>query len=543
MNRQTMEQIDALLEGTISRDEFKKLQATLRADQKARWYYAEQADLHGRLACELAPPRERTILPTKPASPKIWQRKSARATLAAAAAALALIAAIIHWPDRPENTPAAAKRPAQNTPAAAITQVNPDQSAARVTNSTNATWSGGALELGQLLKPGTVKLLSGTAEITFDSGARIVLKSPATLHVISAYHAKLEYGQCTADIPDYSDRFTLATPCTKIVENNCRFAVKVAQDGSTEIHVLRGLIEATPTANPSIARVLNSKQAARLTRENISSEGDMDFDRSNFLEDLNIPQSTEKVEYLYWSFDQIDQFGGFPDRGDHLGPKFMAKPLAKPGSSADAKVTSINGIYGRAIRLGGDGAFLSSAFQGIQGTGPRTISMWVRIDPNTTDHHAYSMIAWGLPFNLQGQKWQLCWNAGSLHGTTGALRTEFGGGYVVGSTDLRDGRWHHVVSVFLGGDDANIANSIRHYVDGKLEAVSASAHKPINTDLDSPESRPTYIGRRLEDDGHFSTFKGDLDEIRIFPAALTPAQVERLYRSNLPPSYFVPSTK
>ncbi|QQL44825.1 LamG domain-containing protein [Sulfuriroseicoccus oceanibius] len=539
-----MEQIDALLEGSITPDEFKKLQATLRSNEKARWYYAEQADLHGRLQCELAPPKESLTQPATQSPFPIRKRKPGRIVLAAAAA-LALFAGVAQWMGntaQPAPTQIA-ERPAPPTQESTVYQTNPDQSAARVTNATNAEWSGGTLELGQLIKPGTFELLAGTAEITFDSGARIVLKSPATLRVVSAYHAKLEYGQCTAEIPDYSDRFTLATPCTKIVENNCRFAIKVARDGSTEIHVLSGLIEATPTANPTIARILNSQQAARLTRENISSEGDMDFDRSKFLEDLNIPEGTNQVEYVYWSFDKMSPFGGFPDEGEHIGPKLMAKPLATPGSDPNAKVTSVNGIYGRAIRLDGDGAFLSSAFQGIPGTGPRTISMWVKLDPDTTLEHAYSMIAWGLPFDMKGQKWQLCWNPDSLDGQPGAIRTEFGGGYVVGSTDLRDGRWHHIVSVFLGSNDDNIANSIRHYVDGKLEAVTSSAHQPINTDLDSPESRPTYIGRRLEDDGLYSTFKGDLDEIRIFPAALTPKQVERLYRSNLPPSYFVPATE
>jgi hypothetical protein len=35
-------------------------------------------------------------------------------------------------------------------------------------------------------------------------------------------------------------------------------------------------------------------------------------------------------------------------------------------------------------------------------------------------------------------------------GVLGAIRTEVGGGYLVGSTNIADGRWHHVVSLFNG---------------------------------------------------------------------------------------------
>ena len=152
----------------------------------------------------------------------------------------------------------------------------------------------------------------------------------------------------------------------------------------------------------------------------------------------------------------------------------------------------------------------------------------------------YAIVAWGAPMAQDGGKWQLAWNVGNppnapQGGVHGAIRTEFGGGYVVGTTDLRDGRWHHVVSVFQGSGPGGDADRIRHYVDGRLEKVSAVIDGQINTRLLEARSRPTYIGRRLEDDFPEFGLKGGIDELYIFPCALTPEQIQELYQNNSPP--------
>ena len=42
---------------------------------------------------------------------------------------------------------------------------------------------------------------------------------------------------------------------------------------------------------------------------------------------------------------------------------------------------------------------------------------------------------------------QTSWNRDPAQGALGALRTETEQGYLVGTTPLRDGRWHHVAVV------------------------------------------------------------------------------------------------
>ena len=54
---------------------------------------------------------------------------------------------------------------------------------------------------------------------------------------------------------------------------------------------------------------------------------------------------------------------------------------------------------------------------------------------------------------------------------------------------------------------------------------------PVDTLTEGDKALPVTLGRRLE--GEFSgTFKGLIDEVYLFPEALTPGQVESLYLKN-----------
>ena len=74
-------------------------------------------------------------------------------------------------------------------------------------------------------------------------------------------------------------------------------------------------------------------------------------------------------------------------------------------------------------------------------------------------------------------QWTLHWNGDANLGTEGALRADHGNGYAIGTTDLRDGRWHHVALVHIGTgsestDSSDVTIHTRIYVDGKLEVLS-----------------------------------------------------------------------
>ena len=96
---------------------------------------------------------------------------------------------------------------------------------------------------------------------------------------------------------------------------------------------------------------------------------------------------------------------------------------------------------------------------------------------------------------------------------------------VAGTTDLYDGKWHHVVGV---RDAAN--NQLRIYVDGVLQntasAVSASG-------FTSSEAGIGIGGRNLPGDAYPSYFNGKIDEVAIYNVALSASTILQHYNNGL----------
>ena len=91
--------------------------------------------------------------------------------------------------------------------------------------------------------------------------------------------------------------------------------------------------------------------------------------------------------------------------------------------------------------------------------------------------------------------------------TTGTTSTQ------IGASDVRDGKWHHVAIVYDGGTGEHSL-----YVDGKLEATeTGSGAVYLATDAEF------NIGVRFSlDQGYV---EGEIDEVRLFAAAKTAAQI------------------
>ena len=115
--------------------------------------------------------------------------------------------------------------------------------------------------------------------------------------------------------------------------------------------------------------------------------------------------------------------------------------------------------------------------------------------------------------NTNTLKWIIRVQTGQ--GVTGAIRTEASGGYIVATTDVRDGEWHHVASVLASNGAPRILD-VDMYVDGVLEAISASQSVAVDT-----TNRTVWIG-----DGHHDRpFPGAIDEVRIYNRALSDGEV------------------
>ncbi|MCP5532545.1 MAG: FecR domain-containing protein [Akkermansiaceae bacterium] len=378
------------------------------------------------------------------------------------------------------------------------------------------------LEEGALLQPGTIQLKSGQAELTFFSGARVTLKGPCVFRLKSDFRATLSRGCLTAEVPPQAIGFTIHTPTGQLRDLGTSFAVNVTSDGVSDVHVLDGQVEASPRDASSIV-TLGVNQASRISRGKLVP---IQFIADGWPEKSLHDDGGQLPSSVHWSFDRFE--------GDETLDANEVHPLwlrGSPGKNGHYSGRLQRGIKGQALSFNGVDQFAESTYRGVPGNKSRSVSLWVRIPPDASYRYPNGIVSWGT--HKQSRKWQVCWNNGD-QGTVGALRVEFGDGYLIGTTDLRDGLWHHLGVVFLGGGGSDVASHVKLYVDGRLETLSGRRSQFIRTDTESPQAIAVTLGRWL---GNWPGkepfyFRGAVDEVRIFEEALSPSQIAELARQD-----------
>jgi len=176
----------------------------------------------------------------------------------------------------------------------------------------------------------------------------------------------------------------------------------------------------------------------------------------------------------------------------------------------------IEGYDGGALELDGSGDIVEMRdYKGVTGTQPRTCCAWIKTE------NLGEIISWGN--NVTGQKWIFL--VQTSNGTDGAIRVEVSGGYIVGVTDVRDGRWHHVAAV-LEENAAPDVVQIKLYLDGVQQAISAQQ----STLIDTASGSNVRIGQAPWGS---RPFIGPIDDVRIYDVALTVDDIKQVMRGNL----------
>ncbi|RYD50153.1 MAG: LamG domain-containing protein, partial [Verrucomicrobiaceae bacterium] len=150
----------------------------------------------------------------------------------------------------------------------------------------------------------------------------------------------------------------------------------------------------------------------------------------------------------------------------------------------------------------------------------------------------FAIVSWGQFAGANfGGVWQVSINPLDGDGPVGHLRVGAHGGQIIGATDLRDGQWHHVAVVLFEASQANIGKHVLIYLDGELEPISRRSLLELNTRTEGA-SHGVWLGRNITYDqsppnhnqGGF--FRGELDEVFIFDAALSRDEIRALKVNN-----------
>jgi hypothetical protein len=213
---------------------------------------------------------------------------------------------------------------------------------------------------------------------------------------------------------------------------------------------------------------------------------------------LGVAHTASAELVAHWRLDDgsgttaVDSSGNGHDGTLLLDPQWVA---GKYGGALE-----FAGISGQRVEMEG--------YEGILGTQNRTVMAWVK----TTGYGDW--ISWGQ--NTNTQKWIGRINDNADNGAVGALRTECSGGYIISTTVLTDGEWHHLTSVLESAGSPTVED-IKMYVDGVQEAISGV--RPVG--IDTVGGRNVWIA-----DGHHDRpLPSLIDDVRLYNHAMTQAEI------------------
>jgi hypothetical protein len=196
----------------------------------------------------------------------------------------------------------------------------------------------------------------------------------------------------------------------------------------------------------------------------------------------------------YWRLGEISGTVAVDKIGGANGTISGGVTLAQPGALADGdKAMAFDGATGNKIKT-----------TSVTIPAASTVEIFLNLT-NTSSQRTY--LAMRPEINLQ-----LAWLLSS--GNTGVIQV-YTGTFVTSTKTITVGDgWHHVVIVFLG-------STTLIYVDGVLDSTTAQTH--------SLGTAPLRIGYDEADIASPIAWAGTLDEVAIYPVALTAAQIANHY--------------
>jgi ferric-dicitrate binding protein FerR (iron transport regulator) len=521
----------ALVDGTISEKQKVSLSDWLANSEPAREFYVrfmgQSASLHY-YAGEMQTDAAETGLVGHPAARRFkW---------AIGMLGLAASIAIAVWIGRAESRQMSA--PPSATVATAVAE---DEFVGRLTGSKQCVWSDDSSTVqpgGRLRKGQRLELAKGFAEVTFDSGALVVLQGPASLDLNSEWSATLNRGTLKANIPPEAQGFSILNPHVEVVDIGTEFTMFADSAGSSaEVLVLKGEVYAQPRVPGDQERVvMGEKEARRFGASGVSTVHNGEAKFTELTQPVQLDRYSTQVGYAHWSFDET------------TGNQFHVETSDLDVSASDIQVQRStkstpslfhsDGRWNGAMHFDGT-RYARAALPGISENLPHTVSFWVKVPSDAILSTAYAMVAWGADTKKFGtHPFHIGWNRNPNEGLIGVLRTDYGRGFAVGMTPIRDGRWHHVAVVLIPRDDKDSPMEVKQYVDGRLDGESKPS--PSGSDIfyssendGNTTSGMIWLGCRLGTKGvRVDRFYGDIDELFIADRALEPQQIVHLMTYN-----------
>lgn len=372
-----------------------------------------------------------------------------------------------------------------------------------------------------------IELSQGLLRFSFPSGVKAIIEGPSRLELTSDLSVKMDGGLAWFKVPEAGHGFTVQTEWLRVVDLGTEFGVWFDDDEYLQVHVAKGRVrvESKSKNAPEVEIVQNKAMKFDI----LGNAKNVMCSASTFRREF-----TRSMPYLHWSFDSMVD-GRFEAKGTVPGVEGYAARLRHvKGKSplTDKAARHIDGRFGKAFAMDGNGVFAESAFPGVGGSLPRTVAMWVR---HRGDR---GMPGLSTPYCVWGSKK----SPGRLWKIT--IKDEDGLKLYAASqnapyttelaSDIVD-RWVHLTIVYTGRINKEGGSEVYFYVNGVRRSVSeiyTDGSIKINTDISSENSFPVRFGAATQLTDGSKSVDGDLDEVYIFRGVLNEAQVGELMKFN-----------
>lgn len=243
-NRQLSDLIAALIDGSITDEQFDHLDQLLQEDLQARQLYLDALQIHEDLPevafqasdesfAELASRDDRTTT-IRDSGVTLWQSGLAIAIL--------LPIAFFVGTMLPLGTNRVVQSPGSQLANSERSFQQQKVSGVQFANLAHARFFG---EMPPKIYSSPMQqrdyvLMEGMVELAFAKGASAIIEGPAVFRVESGEKLALDIGRCSVHAPEGAEGFLVETPEVNVVDRGTRFSVHVLEDNATEVQVVEG---------------------------------------------------------------------------------------------------------------------------------------------------------------------------------------------------------------------------------------------------------------------------------------------------------------
>ena len=404
---------------------------------------------------------------------------------------------------------------------------------ARITRQSGAQWADAKFLPGQALHRGWLRLNSGAAEIEFSRGARVVVQGPMELRLLSPDEAFLLHGKLNAVVPPPAHGFRIRTPGFSVVDLGTRFGCIVESNAPAEVHVFQGTVSWRPARGDVPRRTLTASQGLKISGREVQS---IPANPTLFVFEDELSRQ-DWVRENHWL--QTNAAGLVYLDFENAGPGADSVPnQASTADGASAKVIGCRFVPGRfpgksavQFRNSSDRLRLtvSGEYQAL------TYLTWIRLDGLPPDQASLAMTE---SFSEGEVHWYIHYDGSFGLGIHTKLPDKPSGWQFVqtapGLLSTNLGKWVMLAAVFNP-----LTDTVTDYLDGKPVAAGRinTAHAPLHLDTfeignwgvsanDPRMARP----RRGHPGDMIRNLNGAMDQFAILSTALSPADIQRIYR-------------